>query len=85
MPKAPLDEIVHRSELLPPTFGDMALGGGLSTLVVWFPFVVTVEFVVWSTVVVSAIAEKDNIRKHITMPNAIALYVCLLILLVISR
>lgn len=28
VPIAPLDEIVHKSELVPPTFGDMALGGG---------------------------------------------------------
>ena len=34
VPRAPLDDIVQRSELLPPTFGLIADGGGLSTLVV---------------------------------------------------
>jgi hypothetical protein len=46
VPKAPLDEIVHRSELLPPTFGDMALGGGEFTVVSFVPVVFTVDVVV---------------------------------------
>ena len=81
MPKAPLDEIVHRSELLPPTFGDMALGGADFTVVSFTPLLVTVDVVFWLMVLSSAMAEKDKIKKQHTIPNATALYVLLLILL----
>ena len=73
MPKAPLDEIVHKSELLPPTFGDMADGGGDFTVVTMLPSVVTVDVVFCVIVLSSAIAAKDNIRKVATMPKAIVL------------
>tara|TARA_R110001606_G_scaffold324273_1_gene471081 strand:+ start:4 stop:255 length:252 start_codon:yes stop_codon:yes gene_type:complete len=80
VPKAPLDEIVHRSELLPPTFGDMALGGGDFTVVSLVPVVVTVD-VVFCVIELSstAIAENDNIRKQATIPNAIVLLIFLFI------
>ena len=45
MPKAPLEDIVHKSELLPPTLGEMAEGGGDLTVVSFVPLVVTVEVV----------------------------------------
>ena len=83
MPKAPLDEIVHRSELLPPTFGDMALGGADFTVVSFTPLLVTVDVVFWLMVLSSALAAKVSIRKHITMPKAIALYDFLLIFSII--
>ena len=60
MPKAPLDEIVHKSELLPPTFGDIALGGGDLTVVVFVPLVVTVD-VVFCVIAVS--------YTHLTLPT----------------
>ncbi len=82
MPKAPLDEIVHRSELLPPTFGDMALGGADLTVVSFTPLLVTVDVVFWLMVLSSAMAEKDNIRRQATMPNAIVLLIFLLILVI---
>ena len=75
MPKAPLDEIVHRSELLPPTFGDMALGGADLTVVSFTPLLVTVDVVFWLMVLSSAMAEKDKIKKQATMPKAIALLI----------
>jgi hypothetical protein len=46
VPKAPLEDIVHKSELLPPTFGEIAEGGGDLTVVSFVPLVVTVEVVV---------------------------------------
>ena len=80
VPIAPLDEIVQRSELLPPTFGDMALGGGDLTVVVFVPFVVTVD-VVFCVIELSSTAITGNtktIQKQATMPNAIVLFIRLL-------
>jgi len=83
VPKAPLDEIVQRSELLPPTFGDMALGGGDLTVVVFVPFVVTVD-VVFCVIELSstAIAENDTIQKATTINPAITLLRSLLDIMV---
>ncbi len=77
MPKAPLDDIVQRSELLPPTFGDMALGGGDLTVVSFVPVVVTVD-VVFCVIELSSTASTGNtktIQKQATMPNAIVLLI----------
>jgi hypothetical protein len=84
VPIAPLDEIVHKSEFVPPTFGEMALGGGDLTVVSLVPVVVTVD-VVFCVIELSstAIAENDNIRKQATMPNAIVLLIFLFILNVV--
>ena len=84
VPIAPLDEIVQRSELLPPTFGDMALGGGDLTVVVFVPFVVTVD-VVFCVIELSSTAITGNtktIQKQATMPNAIVLFIFLLVICV---
>ena len=81
MPKAPLDEMVHRSELFPPTFGDMALGGGEFTVVSFSDFVVTVD-VVFCVIELSSTAYTDTgitniIQKQATIPNAIVLLIFL--------
>jgi len=79
VPKAPLDEIVHKSELFPPTFGDMALGGGEFTVVSFSDFVVTVD-VVFCVIELSSTAYTDTgitiiIQNAATMPNAIVLFI----------
>jgi len=81
VPIAPLDEIVHKSEFVPPTFGDMALGGGDLTVVSFVPVVVTVD-VVFCVIELSSTASTGNtktIQKQATMPNAIALLIRLFI------
>jgi hypothetical protein len=79
VPIAPLDEIVHKSEFVPPTFGDMALGGGEFTVVSFSDFVVTVD-VVFCVIELSSTASTGNtktIQKQATIPNAIVLLIFL--------
>jgi len=66
VPIAPLEEIVQRSELLPPTFGEIALGGGDLTVVVLSDDVVTVD-VVFCVIVLSSTAITGNTN---TIQNA---------------
>ena len=80
MPKAPLDEIVHRSELVPPTFGDMALGGADFTVVSFTPLLVTVDVVFWLMVLSSALTTVGitNVTQNTATTNpAIKLFLSL--------
>jgi len=76
VPNAPLEDIVHKSELLPPTLGDIAEGGGDLTVVSLVPLVVTVE-VVFCVIELSSTAITGNTKttqKHTTIAKAIMLF-----------
>jgi hypothetical protein len=81
VPKAPLEDIVHKSELLPPTFGDIAEGGGDLTVVSFVPLVVTVEVVVCvielSSTACTIVGITKMSQKAITIKPAIVLFLAL--------
>jgi len=67
---APATPTVHESELLPPNEGDIADGGGDLSVVVTSPVVCTVDLVVLSVTIGSAMANTGNSRaSHIRLRN----------------